>query len=393
MFYRFMQILMRLVLRVYFRKIYFAGAELIPQNKPVILACNHPNSFLDAILLSVLIKDPIHFLARSDVFNTPFKCWLLRQFNLIPIYRLQEGVENLHRNEETFAQCYGVLQNKGIILIFSEGICIQEKRLRPLKKGTARLAFGAEMVHNFSLNLQVVPVGINYTQPAKFRQESMISIGSPMAINKFKQIYLTQPARAMLAFNHELTSALQEQIIIIPEKKQEEILEKILARERANSKDFTDNTWLVLSKNWLEHEKKIVEEYLSHPKINTEPPIAISPTGKTKIISALKNQPNSNLIFLVLGFPVYITGFLLNIFPLWLAQLITRSKVRYIEFYSSVLMVIGLVLYLIYLLGLTILGFTYSFIIGILIFIMVPFLGYWALRYRDFWLKVQIFSI
>lgn len=256
MLYRFMQALLRLVLKVYFRKIYFAGAALLPKNKPLILACNHPNSFLDAVLLAVLIKEPLHFLARSDVFNTPFKSWLLHQFNLIPIYRLQEGAENLHRNEETFAQCYKILQNGGRILIFSEGICIQEKRLRPLRKGTARLAFGAETAHNFTLGLQVVPVGINYTFPAKFRQEAQISLSQPIALREFKNLYQTAPARAVLGLNQKISVGLQENMVIIPEKKQEAPVEALLARERLKSKDFYNRTWLSTSRHWLDEEKE-----------------------------------------------------------------------------------------------------------------------------------------
>jgi 1-acyl-sn-glycerol-3-phosphate acyltransferase len=59
---------------------------------------------------------------------------------MFPVYRVSEGVENLNSNYETFKGCKTLFRKKGIVLIFSEGKCINEWHLRPLKKGTARLA-------------------------------------------------------------------------------------------------------------------------------------------------------------------------------------------------------------------------------------------------------------
>jgi 1-acyl-sn-glycerol-3-phosphate acyltransferase len=160
---------LRFWLRIHFRRIFLSNVSVIPAKGPAILACNHPNSFLDAIVVALLIKRPIHFLARSDVFRKPVARWILSQLHLIPIYRLQEGSENLEKNKDTFKRCSEILAKGGVILIFSEGNCILEKRLRPLKKGTARIAFTAEALSNWNLNIRIIPVGINYTHPTENR--------------------------------------------------------------------------------------------------------------------------------------------------------------------------------------------------------------------------------
>jgi len=36
---------------------------------PLLLACNHPNSFLDGIILDILFDEPIWALTRGDVFK------------------------------------------------------------------------------------------------------------------------------------------------------------------------------------------------------------------------------------------------------------------------------------------------------------------------------------
>ena len=109
----------------------------------MILASNHPNAFLDAMIYGAYFKRRIHFLARGDVFRKPLAAKILSSIGLIPIYRIAEGYENLDKNKDTFKICLDILNNNGIVLIFSEGYCEQEWKLRPLLKGTGRLAMMA----------------------------------------------------------------------------------------------------------------------------------------------------------------------------------------------------------------------------------------------------------
>src|SRR5689334_738847 len=106
MLYYWLKYMMRLALTIFYRKRTYSGFENIPATGPVILACNHPNSFLDAMIVGAYLERETHFLARSDVFNSPLKLWILSQFKLMPIYRLQEGAENLDKNKETFEKCH-----------------------------------------------------------------------------------------------------------------------------------------------------------------------------------------------------------------------------------------------------------------------------------------------
>lgn len=96
-------------------------------------------------------------------------------------------------------------------------------------------------------------------------------------------------------------------------------------------------------------------------------------------------MPVKDRLLFAIGLPLFLVGYLPNIIPLWLALKITEAKVKHIEFYSSVLMVTGMVLYLLYLLGLTIFAFCYSFNAGVFVFFLVPVLGYGALLYCDAW--------
>ena len=82
------------------------------------MVANHPNSFLDAIIIAAHFKEPIHFLARGDAFRKPWHNRLLRLLHMIPIYRISEGRENLHKNEYAIERSAELLQQNKIVLIF-----------------------------------------------------------------------------------------------------------------------------------------------------------------------------------------------------------------------------------------------------------------------------------
>jgi 1-acyl-sn-glycerol-3-phosphate acyltransferase len=140
----------------------------------LLIAANHPNSFLDAILLCSIFKQPIYSLARGDAFKNNFVAKILRALNMFPVYRVSEGVENLEENYKTFDDCIEVFKKNGIVLIFSEGKCVNEWNLRPLKKGTARLAMTA---WEQGIPLKIIPTGINYNSFTSFGKNVQLNFG------------------------------------------------------------------------------------------------------------------------------------------------------------------------------------------------------------------------
>lgn len=188
MLYQFLKIVVRVALKIFCRKIYVSRPRLLRQKGPLLLAVNHPNSFLDAIIIGSLFKQPVYFLARGDAFGKPWIKKLLLTFKTIPIYRLSEGKENLGRNEITFQLCREIFRRNGIVLIFSEGICENEWQLRPLKKGTARLAISAWADEKIGAKLKVQPVGINYNSFHRFGKVLLVNLGNLIRQDDFKEI-------------------------------------------------------------------------------------------------------------------------------------------------------------------------------------------------------------
>jgi 1-acyl-sn-glycerol-3-phosphate acyltransferase len=175
--YTFVKFLVRSGLLIFFRKIVFEN-ECDPQQKgPLLLACNHPNSFLDALLIGSYFKHPVHFLARGDAFKNPLAKKILSALKVIPIYRLSEGKEYLALNDATFERCTRILTKGGIVLIFSEGLCLNQWKLRALKKGSARIALNAWKQQEIESAFRILPVSLNYSSFTRFRKNVIIQFG------------------------------------------------------------------------------------------------------------------------------------------------------------------------------------------------------------------------
>jgi 1-acyl-sn-glycerol-3-phosphate acyltransferase len=206
------------------RKIIINRPEVLKEKGPLLLACNHPNSFLDGVLMDALFEKPIWSLARGDVFKKPFHIKLLTALKIMPVYRTSEGVENLGINYETFDACKKIFQQNGIVLIFSEGRCINEWHLRPLKKGTARLAIGS---WEQNIPLRVIPVGINYSSFRRFGKNIFINFGTMIDQNTIEWKDVPDGLR-YLAFNEKLKQQFSQLVFEIDKKdkqKQKEMLE------------------------------------------------------------------------------------------------------------------------------------------------------------------------
>lgn len=203
MLYRILQFPASIAIYFYCRILRINKKEILNWSGPLLIASNHPNSFLDAIVLASLFKRPIYSLARGDVFINKFVSKLLGSLNILPVYRLSEGAENLSHNFKTFSLCNEIFKKKGIVLIFSEGRCINEWHLRSLKKGTARIALNAWAKN---IPLEVLPIGINYSTFRAFGKNLHLNIGN--IIQKDEIDLINNEAKRIGHFNKILNDQL-----------------------------------------------------------------------------------------------------------------------------------------------------------------------------------------
>jgi len=209
--------------RIFCRKIIINKPELLKEKGPMILACSHPNSFLDAVLMDILFEKPIWSLTRGDAFLNKRITKLFYKLKMLPVYRPSEGVENLSENYKTFDSCIDLFKQGEIVLIFSEGLCENEWHLRPLKKGTARLAYKCQQEN---IPLKILPVGINYSSFTRFGKNLFVNFGTIFTANDFDKN--SSDGAWNQVFNNRLQQELSPLVFEIEKKdkkRQKELLE------------------------------------------------------------------------------------------------------------------------------------------------------------------------
>ena len=65
--------MVRLCLQIFCSKITILNKSLLNTKGPVLLVANHPNSFLDAIIIAAFFKQKVYSLARGDAFKKPWQ--------------------------------------------------------------------------------------------------------------------------------------------------------------------------------------------------------------------------------------------------------------------------------------------------------------------------------
>lgn len=386
MIYKCLRLLVSIGLRVWFRRIFYSNESNIPANKPIILAANHPSSGMDGVVMAIVSKRPVYFLARSDIFNTPLKRWFLAQIHILPIYRLEEGFENLSKNEDTFAACFELLKQNGMVMIFPEGRNIHEKWLRPLKKGTVKLALQA--VETLGIDLQLVPTGINYTYAERPRSEMMINFGEPIRVLNYLEVYQENKPKALTQLNRDLAVHLEKEVII-EARGTEEVVENLLIILRNETAAVSG--WKIRDERRIRMEQSACQVIKRLKEEDITVFDALAKQTKT-YFEALKQQnltdetvvkQQSSHALRWFSFPLIWLGKTLNSPPLWYAKRIAKQKVKLIEFWATVLFVLGFVLYLIYGLLLVIIGFSINLWLGLGVFIGLPISYYLALRLQE----------
>lgn len=359
MLYSFLSGLLRIALRVFFKRIVVQHSDYIPTKGPVIICANHPNTFMDPIVLAMQLKRPVFFLAKGALFQSAFAKWMLPKLNMIPVYRQQDNPGDVKKNDETFSKCYEHLENGGAILIFPEGVSIAGRKLKEIKTGAARIALGAEARNDFSLNVKILNVGLNYQNPHKFNQNIFINIEKPIEVKNYQQKYVADNIQSAKDLTQEIANQLERLIINIEDEKTDQLVHKIeeiyktkLSEELSIIKEQQlDN--FELTKNIVDtvtyfktHEPKRVEQaglavYNYYKNLES---IGIS----DKQLNTKEKQSGwfvtnlKKILFLLLGFPVYVYGLVNSFLPFeipdWLAGKITKD----VEYRTPLAFVLGI---------------------------------------------------
>lgn len=165
-----------LVLRNYFRERIILGSENLPLNGAVLLAPTHRARW-DGLMLTMAAgrrvtgRDCRFMVTLTEM--TGVQGWFLQRLGCFPVDQIRPSLESLR-----FA--IDLLVDSQQLVVFPEGRINRSQKTIRLKQGLARLAHLAE---SKGVNVQVVPVGLGYSEVRPgLLSKAAICFESPMRV-------------------------------------------------------------------------------------------------------------------------------------------------------------------------------------------------------------------
>jgi len=169
---------------------------------------------LDPVLICLFLPKQLHWLTRADVFKKPVINFLLRKFNMLPVYRERDRVPQLRAlNNQTFDEAYARLSLNSVVCVFPEGTHRGKKQLHSLKKGIVRMS--TSIVEKNMHNAVILPVGLEYEDFYSYRKDIMIKIGKPIELSNYKIDLEKDQARTQNILLYDIRIALKSVMIDI----------------------------------------------------------------------------------------------------------------------------------------------------------------------------------
>jgi len=217
--------LARVLLAVFYRRVDTHGLERVPRRGPLVVAANHHNALVDAMLLLATLPRRLSPVAKAPLFANPQIAPFLWLAGAIPVHRRQDSAGDPARNAAMFAEATARLRRGDGILIFPEGVSQPEPVLKPLRSGLARMVLGA-MHASPELAVTVLPVGLVFQRPAEFRTgRALVVIGEPIAAADLARRHATDPEGAVRELTDRVAAALRALIVEADDRQTLRLLE------------------------------------------------------------------------------------------------------------------------------------------------------------------------
>src|SRR2546428_811226 len=206
-FYGGVRAVARFWLWFFFKAVDVRHPERVPAEGPVLLCINHPNNFIDSLVVGAAVRRTVHYLATAALFRNPLVARFLLAAGAIPVWRKQDerkqderkqastrpisnrppstrsehaAQDTTDRNADTFAACAAAFEHGALIAIYPEGTTHAEARVQRIKTGAARIALAWEAAH--ARTLTVVPVGLTFEARKSFRARVLVSFGEALPL-------------------------------------------------------------------------------------------------------------------------------------------------------------------------------------------------------------------
>ena len=357
-FYLFLKVILNYSLRLFYRKIDAIGT---PNEYfgSTIYVCNHPASFMDPLILGAMRKPVVFFMTRADVFNKATQP-IFRAAHMLPIYRERDGVATKSANEQVFETCAELLIKKRNLLLFGEGFTddVFERRLKPLKKGAARIGFLTLEKSNWEKPIYMAATGLNYEAPNKMRSVVFLKTSEKICLNDYKEKYLENPSKTIVEVTNRMAQLLEEQVIHVQNERWFKLVEQVLQITQKGIITYVDskkttlfNKWTFSKKiaNWVNEKEETNSEQLETLEKATNAYYQkLDKNGiKDELIAGLSSSGKLNffepILKVLLLLPFALVGFIHCLIPYLLVKRFTEKSFKRPVFWGSVKMLVGMI--------------------------------------------------
>ena len=332
-----------------YRKIEVTGKENIPTDGAVIIAPNHCNTLMDALVILQAFKDESVFGARADIFNKPFIAKIMTFVRILPMVRQRDGLRNVLKNNETQEIIVDTLENKVRFCMYPEGRHRPAHSLQTLGKGSFRAALAANSKFGDKMPVYIVPTGIEYGDYFRYRSTCLITFGEAINVTEFvKGLNVENEVQMIEPLRKELASRMSKLITFIKDDEQlynKWALTKMLAADkglrygdfgRSLHKGMLANREIVADiekacEDKPEDMEKLLEKVAEFDKKRRKKGISIySFRKKNKALNAV-----GKAFAALIGLPYWIFSAIASS-PMWLTYNLLRSKTRDKAFHNTV---------------------------------------------------------
>jgi 1-acyl-sn-glycerol-3-phosphate acyltransferase len=332
-----------------YRKIEVTGKENIPTDGAVIIAPNHCNTLMDALVILQAFKDESVFGARADIFNKPFIAKIMTFVRILPMVRQRDGLRNVLKNNETQEIIVDTLENKVRFCMYPEGRHRPAHSLQTLGKGTFRAALAANSKFGDKMPVYIVPTGIEYGDYFRYRSTCLITFGEAINVTEFvKGLNVENEVQMIEPLRKELASRMSKLITFIKDDEQlynKWALTKMLAADkglrygdfgRSLHKGMLANREIVADiekacEDKPEEMEKLLEKVAEFDKKRRKKGISIYSFRKKNEVLNAAGKAFAALI----GLPYWIFSAIVSS-PMWLTYNLLRSKTRDKAFHNTV---------------------------------------------------------
>ena len=178
---------------------------------PQLTVSNHFGGFADALIQAYALDRVPRFVARDVIWRYPIAKQVMRFARAIPTHKPED--KGPAGNDQMFSSTYEALGEGDLIMIFPEGITVDDPSMARIKTGAARIALGARA--SGVEGIQIVPSGIHYDDKSALRSKVWVNVGAPLDLDAEIGRY-APPGTPQDASNrdavHALTADIEERL-------------------------------------------------------------------------------------------------------------------------------------------------------------------------------------